>query len=380
MIRVAVISKNGKPLMPTLPSRARRWLKQGKAVIYSNDLNHFAIQLTFDTQENTQPIALGIDPGKMFTGVGVQSKKATLFTAHLELPFKNVRKRMEQRAMMRRTRRGRRINRKLPFEIRAHREKRFSNRRNSKFAPSIRANKQLEYRVAKELTKLFPITAISYEIVKAKGSQSFSPVMVGQKIMTTEWLPKLAPVTCFMGWETSNLRQYLGLEKDKSDKSKQTPATHANDGVTLACLTFMKWKEWYSNIGKHGDWVNIVTLTPSTFTIIRRPPVARRQLHLMVFAKGGNRRKYGGSVTKHGLRKGDFVETERKGVKYRGWVSGDTKTQVSVSDINWKRLGQFSAKKTKLLKRSTNLICKPIVGGGGFLPALKARVSTAQDR
>ena len=379
MIRVPVIAKSGQPLMPTKPSRARRWLQQGKAIIYCNDLNQFAIQLTFKTGDDTQSIALGIDPGKMFTGIGVQSQKATLFTAHLDLPFKNVRKRMEQRAMMRRTRRGRRINRKLPFEIRAHREKRFSNRKNSKFAPSIRANKQLEYRVAKELTKLFPITAISYEIVKAKGSKSFSPVMVGQKIMTGEWLPKLAPVTCFMGWETSNLRQYLGLEKDQSDKSKQTPATHANDGVALACLMFLKWKEWYSNIGKHGAWVGDVTITRATFTIIRRPPVSRRQLHLMVFAKGGKRRKYGRTVTVHGFKKGDFVEAQRKGVKYRGWVSGDTKTQVSVSDLNWKRLGQFSAKKTKLLKRSTNLICKPIVGGVAFLPALTVRVSCRED-
>ena len=284
---------------------------------------------------------------------------------------------MEQRAIMRRGRRGRRINRKVAFEYRSHRQERFDNRRKSKFAPSIRAKKQLEYRVAKELTKLFPISQISYEIVKAKGSKSFSPVMVGQKIITEQWLPKLAPVTCFMGWKTSKLRQYLGLEKDKSDKSKQTPATHANDGVTLGCLMLLKWKEL---TGKKGWWDGKVKLTQAPFTVIRRPPVSRRQLHLMVFAKGGKRRKYGGTVTKYGFRKGDFVETERKGIKYRGWVSGDTKTKVSVSDISWKRLGQFSAKKTKLLKRSTNLICKPIYGGGGFLPSLKVRVSTAQDR
>ena len=50
------------------------------------------------------------------------------------------------------------------------------------------------------------------------------------------------------------------------------------------------------------------------------------------------------------------VEAVKANKTYRGWVSGDTKTQVSVSDANWKRLGQFSAKKIKLIRRSTGLI------------------------
>ena len=93
----------------------------------------------------------------------------------------------------------------------------------------------------------------------------------------------------------------------------------------------------------------------------------------MVFAKGGKRRKYGGTVTRHGIRKGDYVVAERKGIKYYGWCSGDTATQISVSDSNWKRLGQFSKNKTRLLKRSTGLICKPLIGGRRFLPTLIAR-------
>ena len=67
MLRVPVLSKSGKPLMPTKPSRARRWLKEGKAKILYNDLEGFAIELTFETEENTQPIALGIDPGKSYS-------------------------------------------------------------------------------------------------------------------------------------------------------------------------------------------------------------------------------------------------------------------------------------------------------------------------
>lgn len=45
--------------MPTKPSRARRWLKEGKAKIMHNDLECFTIQLTFETGEDTQPIAIG---------------------------------------------------------------------------------------------------------------------------------------------------------------------------------------------------------------------------------------------------------------------------------------------------------------------------------
>ncbi|MFO7091767.1 hypothetical protein B9R42_21810, partial [Arthrospira platensis PCC 7345] len=86
------------------------------------------------------------------------------------------------------------------------------------------------------------------------------------------------------------------------------------------------------------------------------PPISRRQLHLMVPAKGGVRRKYGGTTTRHGVRKGDIVRAEMAGRVVVGWVSGDTHRQVSVSDINWKRLGQFTASKVSLIARSTNLV------------------------
>lgn len=363
MYRVPVLSKNGKPLMPTKASRARRWLREGKAVIYKNDLHSFAVRLTVDSVEDTQAVAVGIDPGKNYSGMAVQSSQATLFTAHLELPFQRVKDRMETRAMMRRGRRGRRINRKIPFNQRSHRQKRFDNRRGHKLPPSIKANRQLEYRVVKELSQLFPISSIIYETIKAKGDQGFSPVMVSQKVMREQWLPNIAPVTTKYGWETAKRRDTLGLEKSRN-KSNQTPATHAVDGVALASHQFLNYKFIK---GDKGWFEGDVEITNAPFSVINRPPVSRRQLHLMVPAKGGVRRKYGGTVTRHSFQKGDYVETERKGVKYRGWVSGDTKTQVSVSDFSWKRLGQFSAKKTRLLKRSTNLIVQTQTGGRAFL-------------
>ena len=51
-----------------------------------------------------------------------------------------------------------------------------------------------------------------------------------------------------------------------------------------------------------------------------------------------------------------YVEATQGNKTYRGWVSGGTKTQVSVSDFNWKRLGQFSKNKVRLIRRSIGLI------------------------
>ncbi len=368
-MRVPVVDKNGKPLMPTKPSRARKWLRDGKAVGKWNKLGQYYLELAFEPSgTETQPIAVGNDPGKKYSGIGVQSRKFTLFTAHLILPFETVKKRMEQRAMMRRSRRGRRINRSLPFKERAHRQKRFSNRKNKKVPPSILANRQLEIRVISELCKVYPISSIVYEYVKAdvdltsgrkkaKSGQGFSAVMVGQK-WAIEQLSKLAPVTTKLGWETSNLRKHLGLEKQKHSKGDAIPANHAVDGVALAASEFVDYLPFFDSLGRGHCWQGDVTITNAPFRVIRRPPISRRQLHLMMPAKGGIRRKYGGTVTRHGLRKGDLVKALKAGQVYFGWVSGDTKTQVSVSNFDWKRLGQFSASKVSLLQRSTGLICK----------------------
>ncbi|WP_414575311.1 RRXRR domain-containing protein [Anabaena sp. CCY 9402-a] len=355
-MRVPVISADNTPLMPTKPSRARRWIKEGKAIGKFNKLGIFYVQLTcVPSDKQTQEIVIGLDPGKMFSGVAVQSQKYTLQMLHLVLPFKTVKDRMEQRSMMRRGRRGRRINRKLSFNKRSHRQARFDNRRSCKLPPSIRANKDLEYRTINLLCEIYPVETIVVEEVEARGSKSFSPVMVGQGYQINR-LSELANVELRKGWETSNLRKYLDLHKEKSDKSLQIPETHAVDAVTLACSQFVQYKSWESAKTHGASWVGNATITSSQFTILRRPPISRRQLHLMTASKGGSRRKYGGTVTRHGFRKGDYVEATQGNKTYRGWVSGDTEKQVSVSDQNWKRLGQFSKNKVRLIRRSIGLI------------------------
>jgi hypothetical protein len=369
-MRVPVLSPEGQPLMPTKPSRARRWLKNRKAKVVRNDLGIFTIQLiSAPSNSKTQPISVGVDPGKKYTGIGVQSARDTLWMAHLQLPFETVKGRMEQRRMMRRGRRGRRINRKVPYSQRAHRQARFDNRRFKKVPPSIRANRQLELRVIKELTKIYPLTTAVWEVVVARGDKGFSPVMVGQYLAINQ-LEKWLPVVTQEGWRTSNLRQGLSLEKQKTKKGDMIPETHAVDGISLASSQFVRYRQLK---GKQGWWEGSVNITPAPFAVIRRPPICRRQLHLMVPSKGGVRRKYGGTTTRHGFRKGDYVKAEMAGRVVYGWVSGDTERQVSVSDINWRRLGQFSVKKTCLVKRSTGLLVLPNKGLSN-LPPLRGQI------
>ncbi|MBC6419949.1 MAG: RRXRR domain-containing protein [Prochloron sp. SP5CPC1] len=230
MLRVPVQNPDGTPAMPTSASRACRWVKKGKATRHWNDARLYYVQLVREPSGNkTQQIVVGVDLGKSYSGIAVQSSKSTLYAAHLVLPFQRVKERLgaavikkgkiiknvRGRALQRRARRGRRIDRSILFKQRAHRQKRFSNRKQSKVPPSIRASREMEIRIVTELSKIFPITTIVYEMVKAdvdltsgrKGARSgkgFSLVMVGQK-WCVERLESIAPVKTMFGWQKKAL-------------------------------------------------------------------------------------------------------------------------------------------------------------------------------
>ncbi len=357
-IRVPVLSPEGKPLMPTTSARGRKWIASGKAKPVWNDLNIFCVQLLVEPSgTDTQEIVASVDPGKLFSGIAAVSKKAVLFTAHLVLPFKRVIARKQAQKILRRARRGRRINRNIPFAQRAHREKRFDNRRGNKLPPSIKANRQLELRIVKELVKLFPVTEIVYEYVKARGNKGFSPVMVGQCWML-EQLSNIAPTHTLEGWKTSILRKQLGLEKNKDDKSIQDVTTHANDAIALSASRFMQYKAFHT-VNSHGHhWVGSIQLTIAPFKVIARPQLYRRQLHFENPTKGETRKRKGGTVTPFGFRSGDLVQATKGKVTVKGYIGGYSEKNKVISiyeGTSWRRYGQFSVSKTKLLRRSNGL-------------------------
>jgi hypothetical protein len=382
MNRVPVVSCDDKPLMPTKSSRARRRVKEGKAVGKWSDVGIYYVQLLAPTSEEAQPVVVGVDPGKSYAGIGVQSAKFTLARFHLILPFGRVKSRMEQRRMLRRSRRSRRINRKVAFKFRNHRQVRFSNRKQAKVPPSIKASRQLELRVVRELSKIFPLTAIGYERVKAdvdrtkrksaKSGKGFSPVMNGQ-LWAISQMETIAPVFVREGWQkngngTSQIRKHLGLEKDKENKSEAKPETHAVDGLALACGYFVQYSRHITSNTQGYLWKREVNVTDSVFRIITRPGAVRRgkeygffrrQLHFEVPDKSGTRKRKGGTITPFGFRVGDLVKATKKDEQFIGYIGGFTNTDksknVSIYDYSWKRIGQFTPSKVKLLRRNNGL-------------------------
>lgn len=214
-------------------------------------------------------------------------------------------------------------------------------------------------RVVKEVMRLFPISHIAYEVIKAHGNKSFSPAMVGQ-FKQLEWLSKLAPVITQFGWQTSILRQELGLAKDKNNKAAQTPESHANDGLALAASHFVRYESFQTNNSHGHRWNGSIQMTTAPFRVIARPNLFRRQLHFEnpVSDAPDHRKRKGGTVTPFELRSGDKVRAEKAKKVYQGWIGGYSEINkvVSLYDINWKRIGQFSVSKVRLLKRSTRLL------------------------
>ena len=343
--RVPVFAPDGEPLMPTKASRARRWIREGKAKPVRTKLGIFAVQLTREPSgRDKQPIVLGIDPGSKYTGMAVASAKATLYSYNLELPD-NIKDRVAKRRELRRNRRYRKCR---------QRKCRFLNRMGHKIAPSILARKQLELCIAQELAKVYPISEIKVEDVAfdhrtKKYGKNFSQVEIGKNWLIAE-LSKIAPTTTAKGWQTAQRRKELGLKKT-SDKAARVPEAHVTDAIALCSLAL-------------GD----INLTPFPFDVITRPKYSRRKLHMEQPAKGGVRRQYGGTTTPFVFRKGDYVEATQGNKTVRGWVSGYTKNKISVSDFNWRRIGQFVVSKVRLLERNMGLLLKSKeVRGGEFL-------------
>ncbi len=157
---IYILSKDGKPLMPTKrKSAVRKWLKNNEAKIVSH--RPFTIQFLKETEINTQPINLGIDAGYAHIGVSALNTEHNeeVYSEVVNLRTNEVKKN-EARYMYRRTRRSR---------LR-HRKPRFNNRskftKSDGFAPSIYHKMQEHVKAVDRVKAFLPIANVIVEVGK----------------------------------------------------------------------------------------------------------------------------------------------------------------------------------------------------------------------
>jgi hypothetical protein len=311
---IAVHSATGERLMPTHAARARQLVRTGKAKkCFDRGVAYLVLRERVSGE--TQPIALGIDPGSKKEAFTVQSARHTFL--HVQADAVSwVKEHVKTRRMMRRARRSR----KAP--CRANRK----NRAHGCIPPSTRARWGWKVRLARWLARHYRITTIVIEDVaavtkpgKRRWNESFSPLAVGKQ-WCYDQLEQIAPVLPMPGHHTKALREQAGLKKSR-DKLSDAWDTHCVDSFVLAS---------YAVGGpSQPEHTQVVYLTPLRFH--------RRQLHRLEPDKGSIRKPYGGTISL-GLKRGSWVRHPRWGIVY---VGGSSNGRISLHAMHsGKRLTQ----------------------------------------
>lgn len=176
---VYILNKQGNPLMPCKPSKARKLLKQNKAKVIKSE--PFTIQLLYGSSGYKQEINLGVDAGSKFIGLSATSSKQELFSGEIELR-NDIVDLLSTRRQNRRTRRNR---------LR-YRKPRFLNRVRSKhkgwLAPSIENKIQTHFNIIDKIHKILPISKIVVEVASFDIQKIKSPNISGEKYQQGEQL------------------------------------------------------------------------------------------------------------------------------------------------------------------------------------------------
>lgn len=187
---VYVKNKDGNPLMPCSPTKARHLLQGGKAIILMRELP--IIQLNYLSEAKTQEVTLGIDPGYKFVGYSAISERQEIIAGQIELRT-DISKLLKKKRMYRQGRRN-----KLWY-----RPPRFDNRAKDKgwIPPSFQHKKESILRLIVKLKEMLPIKDIIIEVAKFDTQKMQDPEISGIEYQEGE----------LQGYE---VREYL-LEKWK---------------------------------------------------------------------------------------------------------------------------------------------------------------------
>lgn len=231
-MRVFVLDKNKRPLMPCHPARARKLFNSGKARVYRR--YPFTIILTQREGGDLQEIELKIDPGSKTTGISLvahfKGVSILIWASNLKHRGDKIHKLLEKRRAVRRSRRQRKTRYRTP---------RFNNRSRKKgwLPPSLKSRVDNVYAWAKKLYGISPLTRIEVETVRFDMQKMQNPEITGIEYQQGELL----------GYEA---REYL-LEKwgrrcaycDRENVPLQVEhivarangGTHRISNLTLSC-------------------------------------------------------------------------------------------------------------------------------------------------
>ena len=155
---VFVLNRAGNPLMPCSPSKARHLLKAGDAKVMRRE--PFTIKLLRGSSSYRQEIAGGVDTGSKTVGCAAIANGKVLYQSEVALR-QDVSGKMRQRAMYRRTRRGRKTR---------YRPARWNNRSamraTGRLAPSIRSKVESHIRERRFVESILPVTRWKVELAQ----------------------------------------------------------------------------------------------------------------------------------------------------------------------------------------------------------------------
>jgi hypothetical protein len=172
MTNVYVLSKEGKPLIPTVPAIARLILKEKKAKVFKK--MPFTIKMLVDTTEYTQEVVAGMDTGSKTIGSAAITNGKVVYQAEIKLR-NDVSKKMQQRKMYRRTRRSRKTRyRKARWLNRA------SSRKEGRLSPSIRSKIDSHLKEKDFIESILPVTKWKVELASFDIHKITNPNVEGK--------------------------------------------------------------------------------------------------------------------------------------------------------------------------------------------------------
>lgn len=240
-MKIYVINKNGQPLMPTTPRKARLLLKSGKAKIVKH--HPFTLQLLYGSSGYVQPATLGIDAGYSHIGFSAVNEQAELIGGELTM-LSGMSERISEKRKYRRTRRNRKKYCKC----------RFSNRKValSWLAPSIQHKLDTHHRLINRIKTILPVKQVVIEVASFDIQKIQNPEIEGKDYQQGEQ------------YGFDNLREYI-LHRD-SHKCQNPNCNNKANKATNPILQVHHLGFWKNPPDGTNRPCNLITLCEKCHT------------------------------------------------------------------------------------------------------------------